>query len=255
MHHEQNLAKAFDAQSLRFERSPIMTDPEFLNRLTQFAGFPDGAYVLDAGCGPGLVSRALSNAGFQVVGVDLSARMIERARRHCADQAQRARFLQASLYDPSVEALAPFDATISRYVLHHAIEPRKFLARQVELLKPGGIIVACDHITDADSTRAGFHQAIEVARDKTHTRNLTSGELADLFASLGLDGICLQEEAFVLDFDEWFDRGTPSDSKENVRQRLLDGQAARGFRASLQADGRILILCIRTYVRGAKPAS
>jgi SAM-dependent methyltransferase len=254
MNHEHNLAEAFDGQAAQFERAPVQTDPTALGRLIQDANFPEGAYVLDAGCGPGLVSKALLDAGYRVVGVDLSRQMIERARRRCADKEDRSRFLQQSIFDASLEPLAPFDGAISRYVLHHTLAPREFLARQVALLRPGGVMVASDHITDTNSTHAAFHQAIEVARDKTHTRNLTSGELADLFASIGLEDIGPREESFVLDFDEWFDRGTPADSKENVRNRLLAGPAARGFTASPQPDGKVVIACIRAFVRGVKPA-
>ncbi len=253
MSHEQNLAEAFDAQAARFERAPVQTDPAAIGRLIQDANFPEAGYVLDAGCGPGLVSKALLDAGFRVVGVDLSREMIERARARCSHKEDKAKFLQISVFDSSLDALAPFDGAISRYVLHHTIDPQGFVARQAALLRPGGVVVACDHATDTDSRRAALHQALEVARDKTHTRNLTSGGLADLFVSVGLVDIRLHEESFELDFDEWFDRGTPADSKENVRQLLLSGPAIRGFKASLQQDGKIRIAGIRAFVRGIKP--
>jgi len=41
---------------------------------------PDGARLLDLGCGPGLYARRLAEAGFDVVGIDYSARSIEYAR-------------------------------------------------------------------------------------------------------------------------------------------------------------------------------
>ena len=90
-------------------------------------------------------------------------------------------------------------------------------------------------------------------RDQTHTTNLTGGQLVDLLYRAGLEQIAFLEERFVLDFDEWFDRGTPIDSKGNVRAMLLSGPSIRGFRPSVQPDGSIRIDCLRGMVRGGKP--
>src|SRR5271157_1026688 len=87
--HDEALARAFDAQAPRFEQAPVQSDPAALERLVQFAGFPPGSRVLDAGCGPGLVCAALLRAGHWVVGVDLSLEMIERARRRCQPWSDR----------------------------------------------------------------------------------------------------------------------------------------------------------------------
>ena len=90
-------------------------------------------------------------------------------------------------------------------------------------------------------------------RDRTHTSNLAPGAIVDLFASAGLGSIRLVEEAFTLDFDEWFDRGTPAASKDEVRALVLAGPHARGFRGVEGDDGRVTIRCWRTIVRGVKP--
>ncbi|MHC5543553.1 class I SAM-dependent methyltransferase, partial [Singulisphaera rosea] len=179
--------------------------------------------------------------------------MIARARARCQAFGDRAGFERLSIYDPTLNG--PYDAAISRYVLHHVTDPLAFVSRQVELLRPGGILVLSDHTTDPDRLAAEQHQEIEKARDSTHTRNLTPGELVDLFAAAGLVEIRLVEEHFDLDFDEWFDRGTPSLPKEEVRVMMLEGPRARGFHAALQPDGRIRILCARAIVRGVKPSS
>jgi 2-polyprenyl-3-methyl-5-hydroxy-6-metoxy-1,4-benzoquinol methylase len=252
--HDQDVASAFDKQAARFERAPVQSDPVAIERLVAAAGFPSGGRVLDAGCGPGLVSAALLAAGYSVVGIDLSHEMIERARRRCDPWSDRAEFIQASLYDPALDRLAPFDGALSRYVLHHVVDPSRFVARQLELLRPGGVLVASDHTTDPLPQRAAHHEAIERARDRTHTTNLTAGQIVDLLCRAGLDQITFAEESYVLDFDEWFDRGTPQDSKESVRAMILSGPIIRGFRATLEPGGLIKIDGIRGVARGVKPA-
>ncbi|HEY7159225.1 MAG TPA: class I SAM-dependent methyltransferase [Gemmataceae bacterium] len=249
--HDQALASAFDGQAARFERAPVQSNPAMLHRLIQVADLPSGGLVLDAGCGPGLVSETLLRAGYRVVGVDLSSEMIDRARKRCADFGARASFEQQSLFDTFLAG--PFDGAISRFVLHHTPDPMSFVRRQLELLRPGGILAVCDHTTDPDAVRAAWHQEIERGRDRTHTRNLTPGGMVDLLAAAGLTDLRLSEESYVLDFDEWFDRGTQSEDKATVRQRLLSGASARGFRPLLQDDGRVRIEGCIAIVRGVKP--
>ncbi len=148
--------------------------------------------------------------------------------------------------------MAPFDGALSRYVVHHVTDPLAFVSRQLQLLRPGGLLVINDHLTDPDQAKARRHEDIERARDHTHTSNLTGGALVDLLCRAGLVEIEFREEPFVLDFDEWFDRGTPSASKEEVRDMIVTGPPIRGFRSSVQPDGTIRIECLRGLVRGKR---
>lgn len=250
--HDEDLAGAFDDQAAKFEKAPVQSDAAALERLVRAADFPPGSRLLDAGCGPGLVAEAFLKAGARVVGADLSPEMVERARARCAFAGDAAQFVQASIYAAEVASLGPFDGAYSRYVLHHVLDPRAFLARQIELVRPGGFVVLCDHLTSPDVAAARRHQELEIARDRTHTRNLTGGQIVDLFADLDLREIRYVEEDFSLDFDEWFDRGSPSESKESVREVLLDGVDARGFRVAPRQHPSIRIECVRAVVRGRR---
>ncbi|WP_337176283.1 class I SAM-dependent methyltransferase [Paludisphaera sp.] len=250
--HDRELAGAFDGQAPKFEKAPVQSDPAALERLTREAGFPSGSRLLDAGCGPGLVAEAFLRAGCRVVGADLSAVMIEKARARCAYAGEAATFIQASIHSAEVAELGPFDGAYSRYVLHHVLDPRAFLARQVELVRPGGRIILCDHLASPDPAAARRHQELEVARDRTHTRNLSGGELVDLFAGAGLEDVRYCEEPFELDFDEWFDRGTPGESKASVREVMLAGVDARGFRVAPGQSPSIRIECVRAIVSGRR---
>lgn len=250
--HDRALALAFDSQAPKFERAPVQSDPAALARLVREADLPAGGRVLDAGCGPGLVSAALLDAGFRVVGVDLSREMVELARKRCAAHGSRAEFFQVSVFDRQLDAMGPFDGSLSRYVLHHVEDPLGFVARQVELMRPGGVLVVNDHLTDPDPDRAEHHRLLERKRDHTHIRSLTGGQIVDLFAAAGLSEIRMLEETYDLDFDEWFDRGTPVETKENVRQSLLTGPRARGFAPEVQPGHLVRILGIRAITRGVK---
>jgi SAM-dependent methyltransferase len=243
------LAEVFDGQAARFERAPVQTDPDLLARLVAFAEAPSGAAVLDAGCGPGLVAEALLAAGCRVHGVDLSAEMIRRARERCARFGDRARFDQVSAL--SLPPAASYDASVSRFVLHHAPDPALLVAAQVRHVRAGGAVVAVDHTTDPDPAAARWHQELELARDRSHAANLAPGALVDLFARAGLGELRLTEVPFEMDFDEWFDRGTPVAPKAEVRARLLAGRA-RGFEPYARADGGVGIRCLLAFVRGVK---
>jgi SAM-dependent methyltransferase len=251
--HDRELATAFDGQAARFERAPVQTDPRALARLVLEADFPADSLILDAGCGPGLVSLAFLEAGHRVIGVDLSEEMVARARVRCEPFGARARFERQSVFEPP--PVGAFDAAISRYVLHHVADPSAFLLRQFALIRPGGVLVVSDHVTDPDPSKADEHNAIERLRDKTHTNNLTPGRVVDLFAAAGLGEIRLSEEAFTLDFDEWFDRGTPLAPKDEVRRRLLEAGPIRGFHAIDEGSGRVTMHCWRSIVRGVKPGA
>ncbi len=247
--HDENLRDAFDDQAARFERSPAAADPAALRRLVEFASLPPRARVLDAGCGPGLLSEALLVDGHRVHGIDLSGEMIVRAHKRCDRFGDCASFEQGSLFE--LVPAEPYDAAVSRFVIHHVEDPGAFVRRQAELLRPGGILVACDQTTDPDPGRLRWHQEIERGRDRTHTRHLTLGGLADLLVAAGLDDVRVREEPFELDFDEWFDRGTPAAPKPQVRAAVL-AASARGFAPELLPTGRIRIRTWRALVRGVR---
>jgi 2-polyprenyl-3-methyl-5-hydroxy-6-metoxy-1,4-benzoquinol methylase len=62
---------------------------ELLLQTLAAEGFREGL-VVDLGCGTGILAEAVSNAGYDVLGVDLSPAMIEMARRRVPEGASAA---------------------------------------------------------------------------------------------------------------------------------------------------------------------
>ncbi|MCO6384965.1 trans-aconitate 2-methyltransferase [Oceanicola sp. 502str15] len=97
------------------------------------ARLPEGAHVLDLGCGPGFSAALMVARGFAVDAVDGSAGMVARACAQPGVQARQARFEE-------ITGAALYDGVWANFSLLHA--PRgefpEHLARLHRALKPGG---------------------------------------------------------------------------------------------------------------------
>ena len=99
-----------------------------------------GARVLDLGCGAGVpATKLLSEKDFDVLGLDISAVQIERARQ----LVPRATFEQADMVTWE-HASASFDAVVSFYALIHVPlqDQRKLFPKIHRWLRPGGYLLA-----------------------------------------------------------------------------------------------------------------
>jgi SAM-dependent methyltransferase len=119
-----------------------------LNRIIRYV--PDGASVLEIGCGNGRLAERLARdlRPLSYVGVDLSKEMIEIAAARSANlHSIAAEFRVADVTAPGWNVAlpgAPFDVAIALAVLHHipSFELRRQVLRDVHaVLKPGGLFV------------------------------------------------------------------------------------------------------------------
>ena len=103
--------------------------------LLRRAGIESGL-VVDLGCGSGVTSRALVDAGYDVLGIDSSRPMLGRARR----EAPGARFREASFLDEPLPACSAVLAVgeVMNYT-ERSLEP--VFRRVRRALAPGGLFV------------------------------------------------------------------------------------------------------------------
>jgi SAM-dependent methyltransferase len=98
--------------------------------------------VVDVGCGAGVTTRALTDAGYDTLAVEPSAALLEHARR----AAPLARFVESSAYDAPLEACEAILAVGEPLTYH---EPdvdaearlRPFFRKAARALVPGGLLV------------------------------------------------------------------------------------------------------------------
>jgi SAM-dependent methyltransferase len=98
--------------------------------------------VIDLGCGSGILSRAVSEAGYDVLGVDISEAMVAMARKRVPRGRFRVESLLTAPLPPAIAIAAVgecvnymFDSSNSRSSL------AKFLRRVHESLVPGGLFL------------------------------------------------------------------------------------------------------------------
>lgn len=114
--------------------------PELLRLLQQRQNLQAGL-VLDLGCGSGIWAQALTGAGYEVLGLDLSPAMIKLARKN----APQARFQLGSLFRaklPQCIAITVLGEGLNyQFDRHDRRDLQNFFARAYHALQPGGVLV------------------------------------------------------------------------------------------------------------------
>jgi 2-polyprenyl-6-hydroxyphenyl methylase/3-demethylubiquinone-9 3-methyltransferase len=100
----------------------------------------EGLRVLDIGCGGGLLSEPIALLGAHVVGIDATAKLVNVARVHAAENYVEVDYRHA-LAEHLAEQGERFDVILNTEVIEHVANVDRFVEACCRLLKPGGIMV------------------------------------------------------------------------------------------------------------------
>jgi ubiquinone/menaquinone biosynthesis C-methylase UbiE len=100
--------------------------------------------VLDLACGTGVVSEILTEKGYDVTGVDISAEMIEAAKRKAAKQNLNIEYIVQNAAEMELPG-APFELCVSLFdSLNYILDPsdlERSMQRVFAHLVPGGLFI------------------------------------------------------------------------------------------------------------------
>lgn len=137
-------AKFWDRAAEKYARSPIKDIKSYEHTLERTRSFlPPHADVLEAGCGTGTTALRLAGSTAHILGTDISAAMIEIARRKLLepDAPVNVTFEVAALDDASLPE-GPFDAVMAFNILHLSRNLDAALAALARRVRPGGLFIS-----------------------------------------------------------------------------------------------------------------
>lgn len=242
--HSGAIRDEFAHQADSFARSPTMSLAETLGAVIELVPEDPAARWVEVACGPGLIARAMASRVDSVVGIDLTPTMIEIARAEAAEA--RADNVSFKLGDATALPLADdsLDGAITRFSLHHIPAPIRVLEEMRRVVKPRGLVVVADHVTDDDGAAAAWHEEIERLRDPSHWACLTPTRIADLAARAGLEPDEERLVPFSIDYGEWLNRGSGGPANADLIERLLTEapSTVESFRVTGTGEDRLLNL-------------
>jgi ubiquinone/menaquinone biosynthesis C-methylase UbiE len=152
----------------------------------------DGGRILDVATGHGQFLKLLtaSFAEFtEAVGIDMSERMIDIARRECDDG-----FRYQVMDGENIEFEDGFFDTVAiRHSLHHLAHVHAVMTEMKRVLRPGGLFIVCEVFQSPDSNKLNSQRhlhhwwaAVDRFRGLTHNETFTRREIIRITDRLSL---------------------------------------------------------------------
>lgn len=212
----------FDRQAAHYNEQWASWSDETLRRMLELANPQPGWRVLDVATGTGFTALAFARYVREVVGTDISPKMLEQAAKRAREQGIR----NAAWQEASAEWLpfphTSFDLITCRIAPHHFASVQEFLKECYRVLKPNSLLVIGDTaVPDGKPAAADWQNRVEWERDNSHVRNLSPNEWRERAAEAGfvVTDVEYRPGAITIPLSQWLETsGTVGDQADRVRR-------------------------------------
>lgn len=199
---QKEIKESFANQATQFSQNPILNNDEHLNVIVNMCSIAEEDWVLDLGCGTGLLTQVIEEKTKRVVGLDLTREMLDEAQLQSKKKDKSVLYILGDAEKlPFLDG--QFDCVMTRLTIHHFPQPIKIVKELARVLKPNGRMIISDIISDRDPEKQKNHNKVEQLRDPSHVKFLNEEEILEVIQEAGLviDGIKKWDTKREL--DEW----------------------------------------------------
>ena len=156
-----------------------------------------GKKVIDVGCGGGILSEALAQAGANVKGIDLADASLEVAQQHAQDNGLEIDYQKISAEQLSEELPNSFHGVVCMELLEHIPDPQSVINACAALAEQGGYVF----FSTLNRNLKSYLHAIVAAEyvlkmlprgTHEHKKFITPAELVRMARNAGLETIALR---------------------------------------------------------------
>jgi SAM-dependent methyltransferase len=184
--HSSLIRDQFTRQATPFSTAAPIANEAALKMIVDAAQAGPQDEVLDVACGGGIVVCAFAPVVRHATGIDMTQAMLERARTLAAEKG----VANVTWREGEVEHLpfpdGSFTIVVTRFAMHHFLDPPAVFREMVRVCAPGGRIVVVDTYASDEPAKAAAFNRLEILRDPSHARSLTLPELKGLYQSAGV---------------------------------------------------------------------
>lgn len=159
----------------------------------------DGMKILDVGCGAGknLLRIDSQYNNCELMGIDISDKMIEIASNHSTSGENQVKFVKSDIMD--FDADTKYDVITFNYVLHHVSDPQKVIEKASSLLANGGIIMVT--VPGTEYLKEIFAYSEEIPSDVIG--RFSKKKVENFFSIPGMVQLTYKKSVFLMRFESY----------------------------------------------------